>query len=249
MFDFTRIDNQEIAQRVKREAAQFMARCHYGCQGVGKTEQDVRAAIDNLLGSGFMSRAFDTEIVYIPLAKSILGDVVPLHAAVSYPMGRTTLKQKLGDLERVRKIGVSDTCVCLDWQALFSGRYADLEKEAKAIMKDFGDAFLKLGFIIPATLISDTEMLAVLRALDNAGVVSVKVNPGAKLGVSFEEVAFIKRNFPNRFDIHPSGNIRSLGDVERYLEMGCDNIHTVSSLDITQEFIKKQLLKYGSALS
>jgi deoxyribose-phosphate aldolase len=216
---------------------------------VGKTEQDVRDAIGSLLDSGFMSRAFDTEIIYIPLAKSILGDRVPMHAANAYPMGRTTVTQKLRDLERARKIGVTDTCMGIDWQALFSGRYSDLESEVRAVMEEFGGAFIKLAFIIPATLMSDTEMMEVLRALDNAGAVSVKVNPGTKLGVSFEEVAFIKRNFPHRFDIHPSGNIRSLGEVERYLEMGCDNIHTVSSLDLTQEFIKKQLLKYGGTLS
>ena len=249
MFDFSQVENQEIARRVKKEATQFMAWCHYGCQGVDKTEQDVKDAVHRLLDSGFMARSFDTEIVYIPLAKSMLGDRIPLHSAISYPMGRTTVTQKLRDLDRAWQIGVRDTCLCIDWQALFSGRYADLETEAAEIMKRFGDAFIKLAFTIPSTLMSPTETLCVMRALDSAGVVSVKVNPGAKLGVSFEEVAFIKRHFPNRFDVHPSGNIRSLGEVERYLEMGCDNIHTISSLDITLDFINKRLLKYGGMLA
>lgn len=245
MFDFSVVKDEAIAEKVKEEARQFMALCHFGCQGIAKTEDDVIAAINRLLSSGYLSMAFDTEIVWIPLAKRLLEDRLPLHVAIAYPMGRMTVEKKLHDLERLVKMGVKDTCVCLDWQTLFSGNYGMIEDEARTIVENFQDSFLKLALVIPATLMSDTEIIEVCKALDQAGVVSVKVNPGAKLGVSFEEVALIKRNFPRRFDVHPSGNIRSLGEVERYLEMGCDNIHTVYSLDIVDEYIKKQLLKYG----
>lgn len=245
MFDFSQVADREIAEKVREEARIFMARCHFGCQGIAKTQEDVQAAVNRLLDSGFLSIAFDTEMVYVDFVKSMLGDLVPLHVPVSYPMGRMTFQKKMKDLGRLLAMGVQDTCVCLDWQALFSGKYTAIEQEARAIMDEFGGSFLKLAFVIPATLLSDTEMYALLDALSQAGIVSVKVNPGAKLGVSIEEVAFIRRNFPGRFDVHPSGNIRTLGDVERYLEMGCDNIHTVSSLDITEDFIKRQLMKYG----
>lgn len=245
MFDFNMVQDQMIAQKVKNEAQEFMKLCHFGCQGVGKTETDVLVAVKRVLDSGYKLKAFDTEIIYIPLVKELLPSGIPLHAAVSYPMGRSTLKQKLRDLERVRSVGVSDTCLSIDWQAIFSARYKDVESECRAIMQEFGKVFIKLAFIIPATLLSDTQIISVCKALDQAGVVSIKVNPGAGLGVSFEEVMLIRRIFPRRFDIHPSGNIRSLGEVERYLELGCDSIHTIQSLDIVDEFIKKQLLKYG----
>lgn len=245
MFNFSQVKNQSIALKVQQEAQDFMKLCHFGSQGVGKTESDVLAAVNRLLDSGYKLKAFDTEIIYVSLVKSLLPEDIPIHAAVSYPMGRTTVQKKLKDLEWVGKTGVSDTCVSVDWQAIFSGRYDAIERECRTIMKEFGDAFLKLAFIIPATRMSDTQIIDTCKAMDSAGVVSIKVNPGAGLGVSFEEVALIRRMFPRRFDIHPSGNIRSLGEVERYLELGCDNIHTVRSLDIVEDFIKKQLLKYG----
>ena len=79
----------------------------------------------------------------------------------------------------------------------------------------------------------------------SAGVYSVKVNPGCKLGVSYEEVELIKRLFPNRFDIHPSGNIRTLEAFEKYMDLGCQVIHTASALDIVETFMKRQLAIYG----
>ena len=245
MFDFSQVKDKEIAEKVREEARAFMGRCHFGVQGIAKTEADVTAVLERVLEFGIFPVAFDTEIVFVPLIKRMLPNDVPIHVAVSYPMGRMTLSKKLKDLDRMDKIGVRDTCVCLDWQALFSGQYDVIEREACKIMSEFGDTFLKLAFVIPATLMSDTEMLDALDALDQAGIISVKVNPGAKLGVSFEEVAFINRNFPGRFDVHPSGNIRTLGDVERYLELGCETIHTASALEITECFIQKQLNKYG----
>lgn len=249
MFDWSTIQDETIAKKVKQEAFEFMAKCHYGSQGVAKTEEDVKAAVNRLIDSGFHAIAFDVEMNYVELVKSMLDGIAPLHAAVAYPLGRTTLKKKLNDFEILLKLGVTDACVCLDWQAIFSKRYSEVEKEAAVLMKEYGNAFVKNAFVIPATLMSDTEIIDVCKALDNAGVYSIKVNPGAKLNVSYEEVALIERIFPKRFDIHPSGGIRTLEAVEKYLALGCTVIHSVASLDITQDFIQRQIKNYGGMVS
>ena len=245
MFDFNTVDDAAIRERVRSEANDFMQHCHFGVQGIAATEADVRAAIARLKESGFRCIAFDTEMIWVPLAKQELGDEIAIHAAVSYPMGRMLPEMKLKHLQKLLDLGVTDTCVCLDWQAIFSHEYDRVEREARMIMDEFGDKFVKNAFVIPATHMSDTELIDTLHALDQAGVVSVKVNPGANLNVSFEEVAVINRHFPGRFDIHPSGGIRTLDAVERYREMGCNIIHTRFSLDIVQDFIVRQLKKYG----
>jgi deoxyribose-phosphate aldolase len=244
MFDWNSVKDRAIAEKVKKEAFEFMGRCHFGSQGIAKTEEDVKQAAKRLIDSGFHATAFDTEMNYVGLVKSMLEGISPIHCAVAYPMGRMLLNKKLRDLEILYDLGVRDVCVCLDWQAIFSHRYSDIEHEARIIMKQFGNIFIKNALVIPATLMSDTEIIATCRALDSAGVVSVKVNPGAKLNVSFEEVGLIQRVFPERFDIHPSGGIRTLEAVEKYLKMGCSVIHTVSSLDLTEQFILRQIEKY-----
>ena len=245
--DFAKIENKAIAKRLWDEGAALVSHCHFGVQGIAKTEEDVKAALNRLLKTGFKPVAFDTEPTFVKMIQEITGGSIRLHAAVSYPLGRMTLKKKLQDLENLLNLGIEDTCVCLDWQAIFSHRYSDVEKEAATIMQEFDGKFFKNAFVIPATLLSDTELIEVLKALDSAGVYSVKVNPGCKLGVSFEEVLLIKRNFPNRFDIHPSGIIRTLEQFERYRELGCQVIHTASTLDIVETYMQRQLKLYGGA--
>lgn len=77
------------------------------------------------------------------------------------------IKKKMQDLETLLKMGILDVCVCLDWQAIFSHRYKDVEREAAAIVKEFDGLFTKNAYVIPATLLSDTEMADTLRALDS----------------------------------------------------------------------------------
>lgn len=248
MFDFSSIENREIADKVFQEAKEFLSYCHFGLQGITRTEEDVKKVVDKLKKTKMAPLAFDTEMEFVPLVREWFEDYcckVRLHCAVSYPMGRYTLRQKMNAMDKLRSIGVDDVCVCLDWQAIFSGRYNVIEKEAKEIMKEFQNDFYRTAFVLPATLMSDTQIIDACKALDNGGAVSVKINPGATLGVSFEEIALIKRKFPNRFDLHPSGNIRTLADVLRYREMGCDNIHTAAALELTEEFIRKKLKEYG----
>jgi|GEM_PF-817015 len=248
MFDFSSVRDREIADKVFQEAKHFLSLCHFGLQGITRTEDDVREIVAKLKETKMAPLAFDTEMQFVPLVRELFTDYccdVKLHCAVSYPMGRYTLQTKMDTLAKLRRMKVDDVCICLDWQAIFSGRYKDIETEARTIVEEYQDDFYRVALVIPATLMSDTQIIETCKALDSAGTVSVKVNPGAKLGVSFEEVALIKRVFPNRFDVHPSGNIRTLAEVLRYREMGCNNIHTAAALEITNAFIEKRLNEYG----
>ncbi len=248
MFDFSTVKNQEIAEKVFQEAKDFLGMCHFGVQGICKTEKDYKETVDKLKETRMAPLAFDAEMQFIPFLRELFAGYccdVKLHVAVSYPMGRMLASTKMSTIDYLRRIGVDDICVCTDWQAVFSGNYDAVEKEARMIVDEFQNDFYRVAFVLPATLMSDTKIIETCKALDSAGVVSVKVNPGAKLGVSFEEINLIKRIFPNRFDLHASGNIRTLSDVLRYREMGINNIHTASALEITDAFIIKRLKEYG----
>lgn len=245
MYDFSKVKDQAIAERVKKEAARFMKICHWGIQGPTSTEADVAEAIRKLRETGFESMTFDVEMVHVPYVKKVLDDEVDIHVAVSYPMGRMLPEQKIYDIERLYELGVRDVCVCLDWQAIFSGRYEDIYNEAHSLVSRFQNKFKRFAPVIPATLMSDTAIYRTVRALDEAEVVSIKVNPGAGLKVSYEEVQLIQRLFPGRFDVHPAGGIRTLNEAERFLEIGCRVIHSITALDIIDEFIERQLKKYG----
>lgn len=103
MIDWTKIKNPAIADRVREEGRFMMQRCHFGVQGIAKTEQDVKLALDRLMQTGFKPMAFDTEMNFVPMLKELTQGEINLHCAVSYPLGRMTLKKKMQDLETLLK--------------------------------------------------------------------------------------------------------------------------------------------------
>ena len=48
MIDWTKIKNPAIADRVREEGRFMMQRCHFGVQGIAKTEQDVKLALGRI---------------------------------------------------------------------------------------------------------------------------------------------------------------------------------------------------------
>ena len=171
MFDFSVIKNQEIAEKVFKEAKDFLSLCHFGLQGITRTEDDVKQIVEKLKKTKMAPLAFDTEMQFVPMVRELFSDYcckVRLHCAVSYPMGRYVTATKMNTISKLREIGVEDICVCLDWQAVFSGRYSKIEAEAGEIVKEFQNDFYRVAFVIPATLMSDTQIIETCKALDSA---------------------------------------------------------------------------------
>ena len=86
MFDFSVIKNQEIAEKVFKEAKDFLSLCHFGLQGITRTEDDVKQIVEKLKKTKMAPLAFDTEMQFVPMVRELFSDYcckVRLHCAVS----------------------------------------------------------------------------------------------------------------------------------------------------------------------
>ena len=237
------MENQKVVQidpQIEAQVQAFAAQFHFGVQGLEKTEAQMIADAKRVMEKGYHLRAFDSEIGFLKKAIELFGDYFKIHVPIDYPMGRSFMVKKMRELEYAAQNGCIDCCVCLNYGHIFDHDYRAVEREAAQIQDSFGGHYEKLAFVIPAMLMTDTEIVAVVSALDQAGAQTIKVNPGCGLGASFEEVALIYRKFGHdRFDVHPSGNIRTLSQVETFLELGCTTIHSRAMFEITEEYRNK----------
>jgi deoxyribose-phosphate aldolase len=231
-----------VPANIQDEAKQFASQFHFGVQGIEKNEAQMHADVKRLIDLGYTPRAFDTELNYLELVTKYYGDRFNIHVPLDYPMGRSTTSKKLRDLEYIKSFGCMDNCVCMNYEWIFSHEYAKIEGEIRQICGRFGGEFEKMAFVIPAALMSDQEIINTVKALDAGGAETIKVNPGCGLGASFWEVELIYDTFGHeRFDVHPSGNIRTLEQVERFLALGCTTIHSRAMIEITESFIAKRM--------
>jgi deoxyribose-phosphate aldolase len=154
---------------------------------------------------------------------------------IGYPIGGQTLKKRLCDMDYVVKHRSDQCCVTINYPAALSGRYDIVESECRAMHTEF-DAALHIIDIVPATLFSAKELIAVGQAIAAGGGYHLKVNPGYGLGSTFEELSLLKRVFGEQFILDPSGGIRELKDVAEYVRRGFTVIHSQKTFPFIEEF-------------
>jgi deoxyribose-phosphate aldolase len=224
----------------------FARMFHYGILGVEKTEQDVRAGVQRVLDSGYIVQAVDVELIYAALTLDLLEGKMTVHSPVSYPLGNLTLKKKLRDLAHMIRVGVRDSAYCLNYRDILDHRYGEVEKEVRAAV-ELNQDIIAIEFNIQATLLNDDEIIGACQAIENGGGKAVKLNTGYGWGTDPEEVALVRRVFGYRLDIHPSGNIRTLAQVDEFLKYDVKIIHSQAVLEITEEYIARLAKQRGMA--
>ena len=220
------------------EVMAFAGMFHYGVLGVAKTEEDVRAGVKRILKSGYTFTAYDVELIYAPLAIELLDWRMTVHAPVSYPLGNMTLKKKLRDIEKMIEVGVRDSAYCLNYRDILDHRFDLVAKEVRAVI-ELNQEIIAIEFNIQATLLNDNEIIGACQAILDGGGRTVKLNTGYGWGTGPEEVALVRRVFDHKLDIHPSGNIRTLAQVDEFLKYDVTIIHSQAVFEITDEYITR----------
>jgi deoxyribose-phosphate aldolase len=233
--------------RFSPEVRELASRFHYASLGVEKTVEDLRIAIQRVLDSGYIIEAFDCQMIHAPLAIDMLSGRVKVHSPISYPLGNMTLRKKLRDLDYFKKIGIKDSCWCLNYREILDHEYSSVEAEVhQAVEVNSGE--IPMAYVIQAPLLSNEEIINACKAVQNGGGKRIKVATGYNWGTDVEHVMLIRRVFNYQLDIHPSGNIRTLEQVDEYLKLGVNIIHSMTCLEIIEAYVNRLKTKRNAVL-
>lgn len=220
------------------EVKAFAGMFHYGILGIEKTIGEVRDGVQRVLDSGYTPTAVDVEMIHAPMVVEMLEGKITTHTPISYPLGNLTLRKKLRDLECLIEIGVRDSAYCLNYRNILSHRYDKIAQEVVAT-ENANQGVLDIEYNIQATLLTDNEIIGACQAIIDGGGKAVKLNTGYGWGTGPEEVGLVRRVFGYQLDIHPSGNIRTLAQVDEFLEYDVKIIHSMAIFEITEEYITR----------
>ena len=220
------------------EVDAFAGMFHYGILGIEKTAEDVKIGIQRVFDSGYIPTAVDVEMIHAPMVVDMLEGRITTHTPISYPLGNMTLPKKLRDLEHLIEIGVRDSAYCLTYLNILDHRFDLVAEEVKACVEVNQD-IVEIEFNIQATLLSDDEIIKACQAILNGGGKAVKLNTGYGWGTGPEEVGLVRRVFGYQLDIHPSGNIRTLAQVDEFMKYDVKIIHSMAIFEIVEEYIAR----------
>jgi deoxyribose-phosphate aldolase len=141
-------------------------------------------------------------------------------------------------------VGVRDSAYCLNYRSILDHEYGEVAKEVRAAVELNRDV-IAIEFNIQATLLNDNEIVGACHAIEDGGGKAVKLNTGYGWGTGPEEVALVRRVLGNRLDIHPSGNIRTLAQVDEFIRYDVKVIHSMAVFEITDEYIARLSRRAG----
>ena len=114
-----------------------------------------------------------------------------------------------------------------------NGDYAAVEKEIAALKEVVGDKILKV--IIETCYLTEEEKIAMCKAVTAAGADYIKTSTGfGTAGATISDIRLFKENIGEHVKMKAAGGVKTVEDLEAFLQEGCDRIGTSSAVKLIQ---------------
>ena len=134
--------------------------------------------------------------------------------------------------------GADEIDMVINISALKDENYAYLEEEIRRLKEICGSKILKV--IIETCLLTDDEKVKACQIAKKAGADFVKTSTGFSTGgAKVEDVRLMRKTVGDDMGVKASGGIRTLEDVEKFIEAGASRIGASASVQIMEELNNK----------
>ena len=108
-----------------------------------------------------------------------------------------------------------------------------VQAEIAALKKITGDKILKV--IIETCYLTEEEKIAMCKAVTAAGADYIKTSTGfGTAGATLEDIRLFRENIGPDVKMKAAGGVKTVADMEAFLEAGCDRIGTSSAIQLIQ---------------
>ena len=205
------------------------------------TFEEVKKLCDEAIEFGFYGLCVHP--YYVQEVVSILkSSNVKVVSVADFPYGASLLNSRWQQVEELVKSAVDEIDLVMSIP-LFIGKKFDLfEKDIEMAVQICHSHNVKLKVIIETGLLLPEEISLATRILCNYNVDFVKTSTGViSRGASFEDISIIKENISGATKIKASGGIKTLEQVQKFIELGVARIGASSAVSIVREY--EELMK------
>lgn len=163
---------------------------------------------------------------YVKSARNYVGDKLKICTVIGFPNGYSTTNVKVYETLSAIEEGADEIDMVINIGWLKDKKYADIEKEIKAIKNVCGEKILKV--IIETCLLTDEEKAKMCKIVNSAGADYIKTSTGfSSNGATFGDIQLFKRELEGtNVKIKAAGGIKSFEDAEKFIEYGADRLGT-----------------------
>lgn len=170
--------------------------------------------------------------------RELEGSDVDLTVVVGFPLGAMSTEAKVFETKDAINNGADEIDMVINISALKDKDYDYLEEEIRKLKEVCDQKILKV--IIETCLLTDDEKVKVCQIAKKAGADYVKTSTGfSTAGAKIEDVRLMRETVGESLGVKASGGIRTLDDVEKFIEAGASRIGASASVQIMEEIKNK----------
>lgn len=170
---------------------------------------------------------------YIQRVKEAYGEQINICTVVGFPLGYSVTEAKIAETKKALEDGASEIDMVINISDVKNGDYAAVEKEIAALKEVVGDKILKV--IIETCYLTEEEIIAMCKAVTAAGADYIKTSTGfGTAGATISDIRLFKENIGEHVKMKAAGGVKTVEDLEAFLQEGCDRIGTSSAVKLIQ---------------
>lgn len=175
---------------------------------------------------------------YIKRIHDTYGEKINICTVVGFPLGYSTTKAKVAETVQAIEDGASEVDMVINIADVKNGDFDKVTEEIRSLKQAAGDKILKV--IIETCYLTEEEKFAMCKAVTEAGADYIKTSTGFGTGgATMEDILLFKKFIGPHVKMKAAGGVKSVEDMEAFLEAGCDRIGTSSAISL----IKGQSVK------
>lgn len=175
---------------------------------------------------------------YIKRIHDTYGEKINICTVVGFPLGYSTTKAKVAETVKAIEDGASEVDMVINIADVKNGDFDKVTEEIRSLKQAAGDKILKV--IIETCYLTEEEKIAMCKAVTEAGADYIKTSTGFGTGgATMEDILLFKKFIGPHVKMKAAGGVKSVEDMEAFLEAGCDRIGTSSAISL----IKGQSVK------
>ncbi len=170
---------------------------------------------------------------YVKRVKETFQDQVNICTVVGFPLGYCNTAAKLAETKQAIADGASEIDMVINICDVKNKEFDKVEEEIRALKECCGEKILKV--IIETCYLTNEEKIRICQAVTNGGADYIKTSTGFGTGgATIEDVRLMKEYVGSQVKIKAAGGIKSVKDMEDFLEAGCERLGTSSGIALLQ---------------
>ena len=193
------------------------------------TWEEIQQILDDGIHYGTASACIPAS--YVKQAAEYVEGKLPICTVIGFPNGYSTTSVKVFETKDAIENGASEIDMVINIGDVKNGDYDKVTEEIKRLKETAGNHILKV--IVETCYLTNEEKIAICKSVTQAGADYIKTSTGFGTGgATLEDIRLFKKYIGEHVKMKAAGGVKSVADMEAFIEVGCDRIGTSSAISM-----------------